>query len=78
MNGWNEAVEAAAKLADAYAEENQRMAADTIMLDPILRGGKPTAEFLSRSKNLIIDGHMYTSMFHAAQNIAEAIRALRR
>lgn len=75
---WNDAVEAAARIADAYANENQAMAADTILLDPLLAGGALTAESASRSKDLMIEGCIHSSMFHAAQNIAAAIRALKR
>jgi len=75
---WNDALEAAAKVADAFAEENQRMATDTIMLDPMLNGEPVTSDAVRASKDLMIEGCIHSSMFHAAQNIATAIRALRR
>jgi hypothetical protein len=71
---WNEAVEAAAKIADEYAEENQRMAGDTLLLDPLLNGGQLTDRNVQLSQRSQIDGCIYTSMYHAAKNIAVAIR----
>ena len=72
----SDAIEEAARVADAYADENQRMAADTILIDPVLSGGPITTEAASRSKNLMVDGCIHSSMYHAAQNIAAAIRKL--
>lgn len=77
MTERNDALEAAAKIADAYAEENQRMAADTIMLDPVLAGRPVTPEAIRAAKDLMVEGCIHSSMFHAAQNIAAAIRALK-
>lgn len=73
----NDILEQAAKVADDYAEENRRMAEDTIMLDPVLAGRPLTSVNLSRSKSMMIDGCIHSSMMHAAQNIAETIRALK-
>ena len=77
MTEWDEAIEAAAKVAEAYAEENRLMAQDTIINDPILCGGPITERNLELAKSNMVDGCVHTSMFHAAQNIAAAIRELR-
>ena len=73
--------EACAKLADEYAEENFRMATDTIMIDPILtahRKKRPyirTAQTDELSEKCQIDGAMHSSSAHTAQHVAAAIRA---
>ncbi|RSC31231.1 hypothetical protein EGT36_21400 [Agrobacterium sp. FDAARGOS_525] len=86
---WNEAFELvykrgivnglkqAAEIADAFADENFSMAHDTIMLDPVIgrRGETLTKADFEKSESLIIDGCVHSSMAHAAQNIAEAIRS---
>lgn len=66
--------EACAQIADAYADENLRMAGDTILLDPMLNGSPATPANVARSRNMTIDGCIYSSMYHAAKNIAAAIR----
>lgn len=69
----------AAEIADAFADENFSMAHDTIMLDPVMLkrtiANEPvtTADF-EKSESLMIDGCVHSSMAHASQNIAEAIR----
>ena len=70
-------LEEAARVADAYAEENRLMAQDTILLDPILSGGPLTAENIAATKDMAVTGCIHSSMYHAAQNIAAAIRALK-
>lgn len=74
--------EACAALADAFADENIRMAQDTIMIDPVLsahRSGIKMATLSEsdwqKAKDLMVEGCIYSSMFHAAQNIAQAIRS---
>ena len=72
------AVEACAEIADAYADENIRMAGDSVLFDPVLsrkRGDILTRGDLIKSEELILDGAIHSAMFHAAQNIAAAIRA---
>ena len=66
-----------AEVADAYCEENRQMATDTIMIDPVLssQGGPISAADWKKAEELTITGCVHTSMFHAAQNIAAAIRA---
>lgn len=72
--------EACAKVADEYAEENFRMANDTIMIDPILtahRKNRPyirTAQTDELSEKCQIDGAMHSSSAHTAQHVAAAIR----
>lgn len=68
--------EAAALVADAYADVNIEAAGDTLMADPVLRGAPVTADSITKSESLMIDGCVHSSMFHAAQNIAAAVRAL--
>ena len=70
--------EAAAQIADAYADENIRMAGDSVLFDPVLsskRGDVLTRGDFVKSEELILDGAIHSSMFHAAQNIAAAIRS---
>lgn len=74
--GRREGVEAAAKVADLYADVNIEQAGDTILLDPCLNGDGFTPENLRASESLIVDGCVHASRFHAAQDIASAIRAL--
>ena len=72
-----DALEDAAKLADVYADVNIESAGDSIIADPILHGDAPTVSNLAKSENLQVSGTIHSSMFHAAQNIAEAIRTLK-
>lgn len=66
-------LEEAAKIADFYAKENFRLATDTILLDPVLRGGS-SDKALVVSEDLQMWGCIYSSRAHAAQDIAKAIR----
>lgn len=70
------ALEEAAKIADAYASVNIEAAGDTILLDPVLSGRDRSPEAFDKSRELTIEGCIHSSMYHAAKNIAEAIRAL--
>ena len=70
--------EACALIADAYADENIRMAGDSVLFDPVLgskKGDVLTKADFVKSDGMILDGAIHSSMFHAAQNIAAAIRA---
>lgn len=74
--------EACAALADAFADENIRMAQDTIMVDPVLSAHRSGAKIATlsdtdwqKANDLMIEGCIHSSMFHAAQNIAQAIRS---
>jgi hypothetical protein len=69
--------ERCAQVADAYADENISMAGDSVLFDPVLKsrpGETLTRTDFEKSKNLILDGAIHSAMFHAAQNIAAAIR----
>ncbi len=72
------ALEEAACIADMYAEENFRLAGDTILTDPVLRNHDLSAAALAVSERLQTEGHMHASMAHAAQHIAAAIREVAR
>ncbi|NTZ90444.1 hypothetical protein FCH38_07060 [Agrobacterium tumefaciens] len=76
QRGFSAGLKQAAEIADAFAEENFSMAHDTIMLDPVIgrRGETVTAADFEKSESLMIDGCVHSSMAHASQNIAEAIR----
>lgn len=72
------------RICDMFADENIRMADDTIMSDPLLarlrarRRGldvQPlTAADFSLCVELQIDGCVHSAMHHAAKNIGDAIR----
>ncbi|MBB6262112.1 hypothetical protein FHS77_002680 [Paenochrobactrum gallinarii] len=73
--------ERCAKIADEFAAENFRMATDTIMVDPVLSKQRKglshliTSEDYKISEDEMNKGIIHSSMAHAAQNIAAAIRA---
>ena len=67
-------LDAAAAVADLYASENFRMASDTVLLDPVLRGNASSAA-LARSDALQDAGQRHAELAHLAQQIAAAIRA---
>lgn len=73
-NARAEAIERCAEIADAYAEENLRMAGDTVLHDPAF---KPGPKDWAKSKDLMMQGCIHSAMFHASQNIASAIRSLK-
>lgn len=72
----------ALSIAELFADENLRMAGDTIFLDPILNRAKrydlktlPEIEAASKiSEELAINGTIYSARHHAANDIAEMIR----
>lgn len=69
-------IEECAELADAFADENLRMAHDTLMLDPCLTGKGFSPENLEASRKKAIEGCVHSSMHLAAKNIAESLRKL--
>lgn len=71
--GRREAIEECARLADLFADENFRMATDTILRDPVLRGDRSAAAVMISEEEQMA-GCIHSSMAHAAQNIAAAIR----
>lgn len=69
--------EACAVLADVYAEVNWQECSDNILLDPVLsnKGEKPlTKQDWDKSEDMSVNSTIHSSMYHAAQNIAAAIR----
>jgi len=69
--------ERCAGIADAYAEVNWQTCTDTILLDPVLsnRGQRSlTAADWAKAEGMAVDGTVHSSMYHAATNIAAAIR----
>lgn len=72
----------AAQIAELYADENIRMADDTVLLDPILNRAKRAeirnqamlAEAMLVSENLARDGFAHAERYHAGTDIAEMIR----
>lgn len=72
------------EIADMYADENMRMADDTVHADPILNRQlrqrlKSCAEVDAAalvSERLAFDGLMHSSRSHAARDIADTILAL--
>ncbi len=83
MTDYDLGLRRALAIADLYADENMRMADDTIKLDPILNREKRAlisspAQLEAAAKvssALEADGFMYASRSHAAKDIANAIRA---
>ena len=75
-----EALEEAARIADAFEQENFAMCTDSILLDPVLskfgrrNGHTITAEDWESSESHQVDGTIHSAMAHAARNIAAAIR----
>jgi hypothetical protein len=75
-------MERAAELADLYADENIRMAGDTILADPILdeknrakiKNQSQLNEAMVVSELLTLEGHRHSSAYHAGKDIAEMIR----
>lgn len=76
-NEFRRGMEAAARIADAYAAENFQMANDTILTDPVLSGRDRSESGFAVSERLRIDGCIHSSMAHAAHNISMAIREAR-
>jgi hypothetical protein len=72
----------AAQIAELYADENMRMADDTVALDPILNRAK-RAQIRNQamldpatmvSENLAMDGFAHAERYHAGTDIAGMIR----
>lgn len=82
MKGYADGLRRAAEIADLYADENMRMAGDTVRADPILnqhrraeiKNAYQLEAAAAMSQQLGIDGCIYSSRAHAAQDIAAAIR----
>lgn len=80
---YRDGLQRAFEIADMYADENRRMAQDTIHADPILnhklrRQLKSIAQVEAAalvSERLEYDGLVHSSRSHAARDIADAILA---
>jgi hypothetical protein len=61
------------ELIDMFEDENMRMAADTIHINPALdmRRVSGPADLVDK---ITAEGHMHVAMMHAARTIGEAIR----
>lgn len=84
MTDANEAIAECLRICDMFADENLRMAEDTVMMDPLLsrlrnrRRGDAVepldATDIALCERLEIEGCIHSSMHHAAKNIGDAIR----
>lgn len=88
---FNKGVEAAAKIADLWADECSRMAIDTIKADPLIqlararRGPRPAQPHeiasieraAAQSKRLAEEGHEASIRHHVAKDMATMIRDLK-
>ena len=85
---FNRGVEAAAKIADLWADENCRIFQHTILADPILTGrdkrgapqphkGARIQADLVESLRLADQGHETSIRHHAAQDMAKMMRGLK-
>lgn len=76
---FNRGVEAAAKIAELWADESIRMADDTVRLDPIINWkhfGDPVdlGEAQRTSARLADEGARYAIQHHCSKDIAKMIR----
>ena len=74
MGTYRDGLEDAAKIADMWAEENFRLAGDTILHDPVLSGRDRSQSGFIASQDFQRDGFGHASRAHTAQDIATAIR----
>lgn len=65
--------EQCATISDEYASVNEA-AGDTVLHDPVLSGRDRSPEAFEKSREMSINGCVHSAMFHAARNIAAAIR----
>lgn len=75
MADFERGVRAVVAICDAWAEENFRMAGDTVLTDPFLRGDRSEAAW-DKSQELQLYGAGHAFAAHASQNIAKAALAL--
>lgn len=69
-------IEECASVADEYAHVNMQMAGDTILHDPVLSGRDRSEVGFARSEEMRIEGAIHSAAYHAATNIAAALRAI--
>jgi hypothetical protein len=67
-----------ARAAELYADENIRMAGDTILADPVLNGSDRSPAGFARSERLQIEGAVHAAQHHAGKYLAAVIRAVAR
>lgn len=83
QRGFVRGMRRAAEIANMYADENMRMANDTVAMDPILnsrlwallKSQRDVDRAAVLSAKLADDGHAFASRSHAAQDIHDAILA---
>jgi len=73
-----EALIEAAEFAEFYADERMLLCGDSILHDPLLKGGAWTLDNVARSEAATIDGTINSAAYHAAMHIAEHLRKLAR
>lgn len=74
---FNRGLETARKLAMLYADENFRMADETVKADPILMLLSTVETFeedCKRSQDLMIQGHGHCATAHACLHLSEMIQ----
>lgn len=83
MTEYQRGMRRAAQIAKLYADENMRMAHDSLLCDPILNHphGQPMESraqldiAVKKSERLQIEGTMASSRYHAGEDIAKLIYA---
>ena len=74
---YNRGLEAAACFAELYADENGRMAHDTVMLDPVLQRHDVSPAALADSRRLEDVGAVHLDKRDAGVDLAALIRGLK-
>lgn len=75
---FNRGLEAAAKLADLFADENIRMCHHTLLADPVLTGKATSKADFQRAQELADEGERHSAMYDAGNIMAGLIRSLKR
>ena len=70
---YNRGLEVAARVAELYADENGRMAYDTVMLDPILQRHDVSPAALADSRRLEDAGAVHLGKRDAGMDLAKLI-----
>jgi hypothetical protein len=61
------------EIVDMFEDENMRMAADTLLVNPALAWRRVSGP-ADLTEHFTAETHMHTAMFHAARLIGDAIR----
>lgn len=77
MSEHNDALEKAAAFCEFYADERMTLAGDSILHDPLMRGGPFTGANMVKSRGCQIDGTINSAAYHAATELAAHIRSLK-